>query len=508
MATTQYILTIDEGTTSTRALIVDHKGQIKASAQKEFQQIFPKPGWVEHDPLEIWQAVQWTIAQVFTTSKIQPNQIKGIGITNQRETTVIWDKNTGLPIYNAIVWQSRQSNDIAQKLARAGYQQRIHEQTGLTIDPYFSATKIRWLLDQVPGAQQKAEAGALCFGTIDTWLAWQLTGGAIHITDYTNASRTMLFNIHKHTWDQEILRILNIPQEILPEVVGNSEVYGYTNPLQFFGSTVPIASLIGDQQAALFGQLALEPGMVKNTYGTGAFLVMNTGTQLEFSKHQLLSTIGYSLNGEINYALEGSIFVAGSAVQWLRDSLKIVKTAQETQEQAQLESHNDALYLVPAFTGLGAPYWDAEARGAIFGITRQTQRSDLIRATLQSLAYQTRDVLTLMQADTNIRIPELRVDGGATGNDYLMQFQADILNLPVQRTRVLETTALGATYLAGLAVGFWQNTDELKQLTAAGQRFEPTMPVAQKEKLYRGWQKAVAATQKFKPLPISDKGAE
>lgn len=493
-----YILTIDEGTTSTRALIVNHDGQIVASAQQEFTQIFPKPGWVEHDALEIWQAVQLTIAKALTTAQITPAQIVSIGITNQRETTVIWDKQTGLPIYHAIVWQSRQSTTIAQDLEQAGYQPLIHEKTGLTTDPYFSGTKIRWLLDQVPGAQARAEKGELCFGTIDTWLTWQLTGGQVHTTDYTNASRTMLFNIHDLTWDSEILEILNIPRAILPEVHGNSEIYGYTNPLQFYGSATPIASLIGDQQAALFGQLALKPGMVKNTYGTGAFLVMNIGSKIKFSKHQLLTTIGYSINGQINYALEGSIFVAGSAVQWLRDSLQIVEKASDTQALAQQASHNDQLYLVPAFTGLGAPYWDPDARGGLFGITRQTQRADLVRATLQALAYQTRDVLTVMQADTDIQVPELKVDGGAARNDYLMQFQADILNIPIQRAQLLETTALGATYLAGLAVGFWQNTDEIQQLITKGQRFKPQMAVTEKERLYQGWQKAVAATRKFK----------
>lgn len=508
MATTRYILTIDEGTTSTRALLVDHSGSIITSAQKEFTQIFPKPGWVEQDPLEIWQAVTWTIAQVLMKSQIDPSQIAGIGITNQRETTVIWDKKTGLPIYNAVVWQSRQSDDIAVDLQTQGYQDLIHQRTGLTIDPYFSATKIRWLLDHVPNAQAKAEAGELCFGTIDTWLTWQLTGGKRHVTDYTNASRTMLFNIQDLTWDDTILKLLRIPKGLLPEVASNAEVYAHTDPLRFFGQAIPIASLIGDQQAALFGQLAFEPGMVKNTYGTGAFLVMNTGQQPKFSKHRLLTTIGYCLDGELNYALEGSIFVAGSAIQWLRDSLKLVQSADQSEAFAKATSHNDHLYLVPAFTGLGAPYWDAQARGGLFGITRQTQKNDLIRATLQSLAYQTRDVLTVMQADTDIQIPELKVDGGATRNDYLMQFQADILNIPIQRTKVLETTALGATFLAGLAVGFWQDKAELSNCVAKGQRFEPKMPVAQKEKLYQGWQKAVAATQKFKPVQATTKGAK
>lgn len=499
MAKPTYMLTIDEGTTSTRALIVAKDGSVVASAQQEFTQIFPKPGWVEHDPLEIWQAVQRTIAKAFMDSGITPSQIAGIGITNQRETTIIWDKQTGLPIYNAVVWQSRQSQPIALKLEQKGYQQLIHEKTGLTIDPYFSGTKIRWILDQVPGAQTRAEKGQLCFGTIDTWLTWQLTGGDLHITDYTNASRTMLFNIHDLKWDPDILKILNIPAALLPDVVSNSEVYGYTKPYQFYGSATPIAGLVGDQQAALFGQLALKPGMVKNTYGTGAFLVMNTGRQPKLSAHQLLTTIGYCINGEVTYALEGSIFVAGSAIQWLRDSLKMIDSAGASQALAQAPITNDNLYLVPAFTGLGAPYWDADARGSMFGITRQTQRSDLARATLQALAFQTRDVLTVMQADTDIQIPELKVDGGATRNDYLMQFQADILNMPIQRAHVLENTALGATYLAGLAVGFWPNIAALQAMGAAGTRFEPNMAPAEKERRYQGWQKAVAATQTFKP---------
>ncbi|MCD2256144.1 glycerol kinase GlpK [Agrilactobacillus fermenti] len=499
MTSTQYMLALDEGTTSTRALIIDHNGQIIADANREFRQYFPQPGWVEHDPIEIWNAVQSTIANVFIKSGIQPKQIAGIGITDQRETTVIWDKQTGLPIYHAVVWQSRQSNAIATELKNQGYEQMIHEKTGLTIDPYFSATKIRWILDHVKGAQQRAEKGELLFGTIDTWLTWKLTGGRSHVTDYTNASRTMLFNIHQLQWDEDILAALNIPKSLLPEVHGNAEIYGQTKDYHFYGSEVPIAGLVGDQQAALFGQLALKPGMVKNSYGTGAFLVMNTGTQAKLSQHNLLTTIGYSINGQVNYALEGSIFVAGSAIQWLRDGLKLVENAGETQRLAEKGGHNDQLYVVPAFTGLGAPYWDADARGGIFGITRQTNRNDLARATLQSLAFQTREVLDIMELDTGITIPELHVDGGATRNDYLMQFQADILNTPVHRAAILETTGLGAAYLAGLGVNFWANTDELQSITKLGQKYGPNMTETQRAKLYRGWQKAVAATQAFKP---------
>ena len=455
----EYILAIDEGTTSTRALIIDHSGKKVADAQREFPQYFPQPGWVEHNANEIWNAVLSTIATAFIDSKIQPNQIKGVGITNQRETTVVWDKQTGLPIYNAIVWQSRQTNDIATQLKKDGYGDLIHAHTGLLIDAYFSATKIRWILDHVKGAQERAERGELLFGTIDTWVSWKLSGGAFHVTDYTNASRTMLFNIHTLQWDDEILKILNIPKVMLPEVHSNSEVYGMTADYHFYGSGVPIAGMAGDQQAALFGQLALAPGMVKNTYGTGAFIVMNTGVEPIMSANNLLTTIGYGIDGEVHYALEGSIFVAGSAIQWLRDAMQLVESAPQSEAAARASKSQDEVYVVPAFTGLGAPYWDADARGAVFGITRGTTRDDFIKATLQSLAYQTRDVIDTMERDTGIAIPALRVDGGAAKNDYLMQFQADIIDTPIERAANLETTAMGAAFLAGLAVGFWQNKD-------------------------------------------------
>lgn len=493
-----YIMSIDEGTTSTRAIIFDHQGQKVAEAQNEFPQYFPKPGWVEHNANEIWNAVLSTIASTFINSGIQPTQIKGIGITNQRETTVIWNKKTGLPIYNAIVWQSRQSSAIAEELKAAGYENLIHEKTGLVIDAYFSATKIRWLLDHVPGAQAQAENGELLFGTIDSWLVWKLTGGKVHITDYTNASRTMLFNIHDLSWDQDILDLLNIPRQLLPEVHANSEVYGETTPYHFYGSSVPIAGMAGDQQASLFGQLALDDGMVKNTYGTGAFIVMNTGTKLTLSEHKLLTTIGYGLNGEIHYALEGSVFVAGSAIQWLRDSMGLLNTAPESETAALNSQSHDEVYVVPAFTGLGAPYWDSNVRGAAFGMTRGTTRNDFIKATLQSLAYQTRDVIDTMNQDADVTIPALRVDGGAANNDYLMQFQADILNMPIERSQNLETTALGAAFLAGLAVGFWANTDELRTIYQAGQTFEPQMTTPRREELYSGWLKAVNAARAFK----------
>ena len=400
----QFIMALDEGTTSTRAIIFDHQGKKITEAQCEFPQYFPHPGWVEHNPNEIWNAVQSTIAQAFINSHIRPEQVISIGITNQRETTVIWDKKTGEPIYNAIVWQSRQTNELAENLIKQDLGEMIRQKTGLIIDPYFSATKIRWILDHVAGAQRRAEKGELLFGTIDTWLIWKLTNGRVHATDFTNASRTMLFNIHTLQWDEDILRLLNIPAQILPEVKSNSEIYGYTIPYHFFGGTVPISGVAGDQQAALIGQLALEPGMVKNTYGTGSFIVMNTGQNPTTSNHNLLTTIAYALNGNVTYALEGSVFVAGSAIQWLRDSMRFFKDAADSEKYALESKSNNEVYVVPAFTGLGAPYWDAQARGAIFGITRGTDRNDLIKATLQSLAYQTRDVVDTMEKDSDIKI--------------------------------------------------------------------------------------------------------
>lgn len=501
---TKYIMSIDEGTTSTRALIFDHDGNKVADANREFTQYFPKPGWVEHDANEIWNAIQSTIANAFINSGIRPSQIAGIGITNQRETTIIWDKETGLPIYHAIVWQSRQTNEIAEQLKLDGYGEMIRDKTGLLIDSYFSATKIRWILDHVPGAQERAEKGELLFGTIDTWILWKLTGG-VHVTDYTNASRTMLFNIHDLQWDDEILALLNIPKVMLPEVKSNSEVYGQTMEYHFFGSSVPISGMAGDQQAALFGQLALQPGMVKNTYGTGSFIVMNTGEQPKRSNNNLLTTIGYAIDGKVNYALEGSVFVAGSAIQWLRDSMKLVETAPESEAAANKSESDDEVFVVPAFTGLGAPYWDAEAKGSVFGMTRGTTRDDFIKATLQSLAYQSRDVVDTMQLDSGIKIPTLRVDGGAAKNDYLMQFQADILGIPVERVQNLETTGMGAAFLAGLAVGFWQDTSELQQIFKIGKTFEPQMSPERRDNLYAGWKSAVAAARSFKFTPISEK---
>lgn len=493
----KYIMAIDQGTTSSRAIIFNKKAEIIASSQKEFPQIFPKSGWVEHDANAIWNSIQSVIAEVFIESGIKPNQIASIGITNQRETTVIWDKNTGLPIYNAIVWQSRQSADIANKLVSDGYKNMIHKKTGLVVDAYFSATKVRWILDNVPGAQERAEKGELLFGTIDTWLVWKLTGGKVHVTDYTNAARTMLFNIKDLVWDKEILDILNIPEAILPEVKSNSEIYGKTIDYHFYGGEVTISGLAGDQQAALFGQLAFDKGMIKNTYGTGSFIIMNTGENMELSKNNLLTTIGYGINGKVYYALEGSIFIAGSAIQWLRDGLRLIKKSSETEQLAFDSKNTNEVYLVPAFTGLGAPYWNPNARGTIFGLTRGTTKEDLVKATLQSIAYQVRDIIDTMKIDANTEIPLLKVDGGAANNDYLLDFQANILGVKIARAENLETTALGAAFLAGLSVGYWKNLDEVKNLNSAGKLFVPTMTKEEREKLYKGWKRAVRATEFF-----------
>ena len=492
-----YIMAIDQGTTSSRAILFNKKGEKIIASQKEFPQIFPQAGWVEHDANQIWNSVQSVIAGAFIDSGIKPSQVEAIGITNQRETTVVWDKETGLPIYHAIVWQSRQTAPIADKLKADGYEKMIHEKTGLVVDAYFSATKIRWILDQVPGAQERAEKGELLFGTIDTWLVWKLTNGAAHVTDYSNAARTMIYNIKDLQWDDELLALLNIPKAMLPTVKSNSEIYGHTAPFHFYGGEVPISGMAGDQQAALFGQLAFEPGMVKNTYGTGSFIVMNTGEEMLLSNNNLLTTIGYGINGKVHYALEGSIFIAGSAIQWLRDGLRMVETAPESESLAQASKNDDEVYVVPAFTGLGAPYWDSNARGAVFGLTRGTSKEDVVKATLQSIAYQVRDVTDTMITDTGIPIQSLKVDGGAAMNAYLMQFQADILGTEIARAQNLETTALGAAFLAGLAVGYWKDLDEIKQLNQAGQIFEPAMSEARRAALYKGWKKAVAATRFF-----------
>lgn len=498
-----YILSLDQGTTSTRAIIINHEGHEVARAQREFTQLFPEAGWVEHNPMEIWNSAQSVMSDALIDGGIRPEEIKAIGITNQRETTVVWDKATGEPIYNAIVWQSKQTSAIAQSLKEAGHEALIREKTGLMIDSYFSATKLKWILDHVPGSRQQAAAGQLLFGTIDTWLLWKLTQGKVHVTDYTNASRTMLFNIHDLCWDEEILALLDIPKAMLPEVHSNSEIYGYTEDFLFYGQKIPIAGMAGDQQAALIGQQAFEEGMVKNTYGTGAFIVMNTGKRPVVSTKGLLTTIAYSLNGQVTYALEGSIFVAGSAIQWLRDGLRLFAQAQDSEMYASRVADSDNLYVVPAFTGLGAPYWDQEARGAVFGITRGTQKEHFIRATLESLAYQTRDVVEAMAADLDTPIKLLRVDGGASANNLLLQFQADILQTNVERAAYQETTALGVAFLAGLAVGFWSSLEDLAGFVKAGDVFLPQMPDEKVANLYAGWQEAVQATMGFKHQPLA-----
>ncbi|MQB97843.1 glycerol kinase GlpK [Limosilactobacillus reuteri] len=495
MSEQQYIMAIDQGTTSSRAIIFDHDGNKVAISQQEFPQYFPQPGWVEHDPLEIWDSVQSVISNVMIKSQIKPYKIAAIGITNQRETTVIWDRHTGKPIYNAIVWQSKQTSDIAEQLIKDGYKDMIHKKTGLVIDSYFAATKIKWILDHVPGAREKAAKGDLMFGTIDTWLLWKLSGRRVHATDVTNASRTMLFNIHTLEWDQDILDLLEIPQSLLPEVKPSSAIYGYTGDYHFYGVQIPIAGIAGDQQAALFGQAAYDKGSIKNTYGTGAFIVMNTGLKPTLSDNGLLTTIAYGLDGQTHYALEGSIFVAGSAVQWLRDGLKMFNKASESEQMAVDAKTTGGVYVVPAFTGLGAPYWDQEVRGAMFGLTRGTERGHIIRATLEAIAYQTKDVVDTMVKDTQLPLTALTVNGGASRNNFMMQFQADILQTPIKRAAMEETTALGAAFLAGLAVDFWEDQDELRKLSRIGDQFTPQMDPQEAADLYRGWQRAIAAAQ-------------
>ena len=494
----QYIMSIDQGTTSSRAILFDKEGQIQGVAQREFKQYFPKSGWVEHDANEIWTSVLAVMAEVINENEIDPEQIKGIGITNQRETTVIWDKKTGRPIYHAIVWQSRQTQHICNELKEQGHEKTFRNKTGLLLDPYFSGTKVRWILDNVKGAREKAENGDLLFGTIDTWLVWKLSGGEAHITDYSNASRTLMYNIHELKWDDELLELLDIPKPILPEVKESSEVYAHTKDYHFFGQEVPIAGIAGDQQAALFGQACFERGDVKNTYGTGGFMLMNTGEEPVTSESGLLTTIAYGLDGKVNYALEGSIFVSGSAIQWLRDGLRIINSAPQTENYATRVNSTDNVYFVPAFVGLGTPYWDSEARGAIFGLTRGTEKEHFIRATLESLCYQTRDVMEAMSKDSGIEVNNLRVDGGAVKNNFIMQFQADIVDTSVERPEVQETTALGAAYLAGLAVDFWEDKKDIADRWKLEKEFNPEMSEETRTKLYKGWKKAVEATQVFK----------
>ncbi|WP_440603422.1 glycerol kinase GlpK [Bacillus sp. GB_SG_008] len=494
----KFILSLDQGTTSSRAILFNKEGKIVHVAQKEFTQHFPKPGWVEHNPQEIWGSILAVIASCLSEVNVKPEQIASIGITNQRETTVVWEKETGKPVYNAIVWQSRQTAEICDELKEKGYNDMVREKTGLLIDAYFSGTKVKWILDNVEGAREKAERGELLFGTIDTWLVWKLSGGNVHVTDYSNASRTLMYNIHELKWDEELLEMLTVPASMLPEVRPSSEVYGHTVDYHFFGQNVPIAGIAGDQQAALFGQACFGEGMAKNTYGTGCFMLMNTGEKAVASEHGLLTTIAWGLNGKVEYALEGSIFVAGSAIQWLRDGLRMFKDASESEVYATRVASTDGVYVVPAFVGLGTPYWDSEVRGAVFGLTRGTTKEHFVRATLESLAYQTKDVLCAMEADSGIELKTLRVDGGAVKNNFLMQFQGDILGVPVERPEVNETTALGAAYLAGLAVGYWKGQEEIAAQWNMDKSFAPAMEAGTSEELYAGWKKAIEATKAFK----------
>ena len=488
----QYILSFDQGTTSSRTIVFDRNGAIISVAQKEFTQIFPQPGWVEHDANEIWSTQLGVAAEAITKAGLTVKQIAAIGITNQRETTVVWDKKTGQPIHNAIVWQDRRTADFCDALRKEGKDRFIQQKTGLVIDAYFSATKVKWILDHVEGARAKANNGELCFGTIDTWLLWKLTNGKVHATDVSNASRTMLFNIHSLNWDEALLKIFDVPAAILPEVRSSSEVYGETQNI-LTAHNIPIAGIAGDQQAALFGQMCTQPGMVKNTYGTGCFMLMNTGEKAVPSTNNLLTTVAWKVNGVTQYALEGSVFIAGAVVQWLRDGLKIIRSSSEIEALANEVESSDGVYVVPAFAGLGAPYWNQHARGTMVGITRGTTAANIARAALESIAYQTMDVLKAMEADSGISIKELRVDGGATANNLLMQFQSDILNCKVVRPVVTETTALGAAYLAGLAVGYWKNMEEIQQQWLMEKTFISSMNDGERNNLSDGWKKAVEA---------------
>ena len=488
----QYILALDQGTTSSRAIIFDRKGSIVSQAQAEFQQIYPNAGWVEHDGNEIWSTQASTVAEAIAKAGLNGNNLAGIGITNQRETTLIWDRETGKPVYNAIVWQDRRTSEFCDQLKEDGHLEMIKNKTGLMIDSYFSATKIKWILDNVEGVRERAENGELAFGTMDTWLVWKFTRGDLHVTDATNASRTMLYNIKEGHWDDDIIELLDIPKSLLPDVKQSSEVYGHTRTT-IFSSKIPIAGIAGDQQAALFGQRCIESGMVKNTYGTGCFLIMNTGDKAIKSENNLLTTIAWEIDGEVQYALEGSIFIGGAIVQWLRDELGLIKESVIVEALAKTVPDNDGVYIVPAFAGLGAPHWNQHARGTIVGMTRGTNSGHFARAALEAIAYQTRDVLKAMEADSGIDIRELRVDGGATENDLLMQFQSDILDAPVIRPQILETTALGAAYLAGLAVGYWESQEEISEQWREDNRFEAEMDPEQVEKLLGGWNRALTA---------------
>ena len=493
MTQQRYVVALDQGTTSSRAIIFDHDARIVAVSQREFTQHYPQPGWVEHDPMEIWATQSSTLTEALAKSGIHNDEIAAIGITNQRETTVVWEKATGKPVYNAIVWQCRRTAAICEELKERGLDNYVRENTGLLLDAYFSGTKVKWILDNVEGAREKAERGELLFGTIDTWLIWKMTNGEVHVTDPTNASRTMLYNIRDLQWDGHILQELGIPASMLPEVRPSSEIYGYTT--RGGGAHIPIAGIAGDQQAALFGQLCFEKGMAKNTYGTGCFLLMNTGETPVKSDSGLLTTIAVGPTGNVNYALEGSVFMGGATIQWLRDELRLIDDATDTGYFAGKVKDSNGVYMVPAFVGLGAPYWDPYARGAIVGLTRGANRNHIIRAALESIAYQSRDVLDAMQKDSGIRLASLKVDGGAVANDFLMQFQSDIMGTTVVRPKLIETTALGAAFLAGLAVGFWKSTAELSDKFSIDREFEPSLPAEQREQLYAGWQKAVTRAQ-------------
>ena len=495
--TKKYVLALDQGTTSSRAILFDQSGKGVGVAQKEFTQIYPKAGWVEHDAMEIWGSQMGVAREVLETMGVSPEEVAAIGITNQRETTIVWEKATGKPIYNAIVWQCRRTAAICDDLKARGLESYVKENTGLVVDAYFSGTKVKWILDHVEGARERAKKGELLFGNIDTWLIWNLTRGKVHVTDYSNASRTMLFNIKDLCWDTKILAELDIPLCMLPEVKPSSCIYGHTDPQTFGGAEIPIAGAAGDQQAALFGQACFTEGMAKNTYGTGCFMLMNTGTKRVPSTNGLLTTIAWGVDGKVEYALEGSIFVAGAAVQWLRDELKLIENAAQSEELATAVPDTNGVYVVPAFVGLGAPYWDMYARGTIVGLTRGAGRNHLVRATLESIAYQTRDVLKAMQDDSGITLKALKVDGGAVANNFLMQFQSDILGVPVDRPMVTETTAMGAAFLAGLAVGFWKDKAEIAAKWNVDRTFKPAMDATLREKKYAGWQRAVERSRKW-----------
>ena len=488
----KYIMALDQGTTSSRAILFDKEGNVVATSQKEFTQFYPKVGWVEHNPMEIWGSQSGVMREVLETNSIRPEEVCAIGITNQRETTIVWEKSTGKPIYNAIVWQCRRTSEICDELKEKGYEKLIKDKTGLILDAYFSATKIKWILDNIEGAREKAENGELLFGTVDTWLIWNLTRGKVHVTDYTNAARTMLYNIKELKWDDEILEILDIPKSMLPDVKPSSYVYGHTDEGMLSGAQIPIAGCAGDQQAALFGQTCFEEGSAKNTYGTGCFMLMNTGENIVESKHGLLTTIAWGVDGKVEYALEGSIFIGGASIQWLRDELRVLYDAKQSEFYANSVKDTNGVYVVPAFAGLGAPYWDMYARGAIMGLTRGANRAHLVRATLESIAYQVKDVLNAMQEDSGLKLKDLRVDGGASSNNFLMQFQSDILDVNIDRPKVVETTALGAAYLAGLAVEFYNNKDEIKKSWIIDREFIPNMSDDKRNLLYKGWKKAVS----------------